>query len=178
MIGILAVQGAFIEHVHCLEQLSESYVLIRKKSDIPESLTGLIFPGGESTVQRKLISELDMFDTLKKSIQEGIPVLGTCAGLILLADYFETLPVKVRRNAYGRQLGSFSVNGDIGAIQNFPMRFIRAPYVEEVRIPGVNVLNITDGRITAVQYENQTGVSFHPELTEDLRIHQAFLKQS
>ena len=183
MTGILAVQGAFAEHAHILDLLSENYVLIRKKQDIPQNLDRLILVGGESTVQSKLIHELDLFQILRDKISENMPVLGTCAGLILLAQEirdqnqtcFGTLPVCVKRNAYGRQLGSFSHTGNIGEIQNFPMRFIRAPYIEKILDPEVRILNLTDQKITAVQYQNQIGIAFHPELTDDLRIHQLFL---
>ena len=181
--GILAVQGAFREHAECLERLSADYVYIRNKSDISDKIDRLILPGGESTVQRKLISELGMFDYIKDSISNGMPVLGTCAGLILLAQnivngedkLFGTLPVSVCRNAYGRQLGSFSASGNIGSIKDFPMRFIRAPYIREVLSDDAEILNITNERITAVKYKNQLGMAFHPELTDDLRIHELFL---
>ncbi len=181
--GILAVQGAFREHAECLERLSANYVYIRNKSDISDKIDRLILPGGESTVQRKLISELGMFDYIKDSISNGMPVLGTCAGLILLAQnivngedkFFGTLPVSVCRNAYGRQLGSFSASGNIGSIKDFPMRFIRAPYIREVLSDDAEILNITNERITAVKYKNQLGMAFHPELTDDLRIHELFL---
>ena len=181
--GILAVQGAFREHAECLERLSADYVYIRNKSDISDKIDRLILPGGESTVQRKLISELGMFDYIKDSISNGMPVLGTCAGLILLAQnivngedkFFGTLPVSVYRNAYGRQLGSFSAFGNIGSIKDFPMRFIRAPYIREVLSDDTEILNITNERITAVKYKNQLGMAFHPELTDDLRIHELFL---
>ena len=181
--GILAVQGAFREHAECLERLSADYVYIRNKSDISDKIDRLILPGGESTVQRKLISELGMFDYIKDSISNGMPVLGTCAGLILLAQnivngedkFFGSLPVSVCRNAYGRQLGSFSASGNIGSIKNFPMRFIRAPYIREVLSDDAEILNITNERITAVKYKNQLGMAFHPELTDDLRIHELFL---
>lgn len=181
--GILAVQGAFREHAECLERLSADYVYIRNKSDISDKIDRLILPGGESTVQRKLISELGMFDYIKDRISNGMPVLGTCAGLILLAQnivngedkFFGTLPVSVCRNAYGRQLGSFSASGNIGSIKDFPMRFIRAPYIREVLSDDTEILNITNERITAVKYKNQLGMAFHPELTDDLRIHELFL---
>ena len=181
--GILAVQGAFREHAECLERLSADYVYIRNKSDISDKIDRLILPGGESTVQRKLISELGMFDYIKDSILNGMPVLGTCAGLILLAQnivngedkFFGSLPVSVCRNAYGRQLGSFSASGNIGSIKNFPMRFIRAPDIREVLSDDAEILNITNERITAVKYKNQLGMAFHPELTDDLRIHELFL---
>lgn len=185
MIGILALQGAFEEHEKMLRALGCQTVLIRKKSDIPPCLTGLVLVGGESTTQRKLLHELDMLDILKERIESGVPVLATCAGLILLAKEisggeqtcFDFLPVRVCRNAYGRQLGSFSAVGDIGSIKNFPMRFIRAPYIECTLADDedTEVLNITGGRITAVRYKNILAMSFHPELTEDTRIHNLFV---
>lgn len=182
-VGILAVQGAFAEHADCLKRLNTEFVFIRKSEDT-EKIDRLILPGGESTVQRKLLHELGLFGQLKEKINAGMPVLGTCAGLILLAEEihgdeepcFGTLPVRVCRNAYGRQLGSFSAEGDIGSIEKYPMRFIRAPYVEEILSPEVKILNVTNGRITAISYRNMTGLAFHPELTDDLRIHKFFLE--
>lgn len=180
-VGILAVQGAFAEHAACVERLGAETVLLRKPEDC-KGLDRLILPGGESTAQRKLLHELGIFSQLKERIDDGMPVLGTCAGLILLAQEvkgespcFGELPVRVCRNAYGRQLGSFSVSGAIGSIPDYPMRFIRAPYVEEVLSPEVQVLNVTDDRITAVQYRSLLGLAFHPELTEDFRLHELFL---
>ena len=120
-VGILAVQGAFREHGDCLDKLGAEYRFIRNRSDIDDSIDRLILPGGESTVQRKLLNELDLFEPLKKLIESDVPVMGTCAGLILLAQtitngdesVFGTLPVEVCRNAYGRQLGSFSASVEI-----------------------------------------------------------------
>ena len=183
MVGILALQGAFIEHANCLEKLGEKYRFLRKNEDISSDIDRLILVGGESTTQRKLLRELEMFEPLKALIDKGTPVLGTCAGLILLAEtisggeesVFGTLPVEVCRNAYGRQLGSFTAVGNIGDIENYPMRFIRAPYIKRVLSDKAEVLNETDGKITAVRYKNQLGLAFHPELTEDLRLHEAFL---
>ena len=114
-VGVLALQGAFIEHEKMLEQLGVSCIELRNKEDLEKPYDGIILPGGESTVQGKLLKELDMFDTIKKQIEEGMPALATCAGLILLAKdikdqeetYFGTIPMCVKRNAYGRQLGSF-----------------------------------------------------------------------
>lgn len=182
MIGILALQGAFQEHADVLKKLSAEYKFIRNKSDLDNEFDGIILPGGESTVQRKLAKELGLLEPLKKMIEEGIPVLGTCAGLILLSEKiaggketaFGTLPVAVCRNAYGRQLGSFSAMGTVGDISDFPMRFIRAPYIERILSDDVEILNALDNKITAVRYKNQIGVSFHPELTSDLRLHQMF----
>lgn len=182
IIGVLAVQGAFIEHEQILHKLGVDTIQLRQKSDLYKSFDKLVLPGGESTVQGKLLKDLDMFDILKEKIQNGMPVLATCAGLILLAEkisndtktYFKTLPVTVKRNAYGRQLGSFHYNGIIKGLGKFPMEFIRAPYIETVG-NDVEVLAEVDGKITAVKYKNQLGFSFHPELCEDDRVHRMFL---
>lgn len=181
-IAILAVQGAFIEHEHVLNRLGVETIELREKKDLDNKFDGLILPGGESTVQGKLLKELDMFDFLQEKIQNGLPTLATCAGLILLAKqlsndpstYFQTLPITVKRNAYGRQLGSFKTIQDIKDIKDFPMTFIRAPYIESVE-ENVNILSTVDNRIVAVEYQNQIGLSFHPELEQDDRIHQYWL---
>ena len=173
-IGILAVQGAFVEHKIAMEDLGVSCVLIRNKKDL-DSIDGIILPGGESTVQGKLIRALDMFSTIQNKINEGLPVLGTCAGLILLASHLETLPVSVKRNAYGRQLGSFVTNENVGNIKDYPMVFIRAPYITETKNDAVEILSIVDKNIVGVKFGNQIGLSFHPEMTDDLRIHKEFL---
>lgn len=183
-IGILAVQGAFIEHETKLARLGAECVELRQKSDLEIKLDGLVLPGGESTVQGKLLRELDMFETLKKEIEGGMPVLATCAGLILLAEklsndshvYFGTLPVTVKRNAYGRQLGSFRTVQDMEGVGTVPMTFIRAPYIEDTE-NGVEVLSCVDGKAVAVKYGSQLGLSFHPELDEDDRIHKLFLEE-
>ena len=187
-IGILAVQGAFAEHRAMLDGLGADTFLIRQKKDLEESvqnggLQGIVLPGGESTVQGKLLRELEMFEPLKAKIQAGMPVLATCAGLILLADhlsndehvYFGTMPVTVKRNAYGRQLGSFHTIQEMKGIGPVPMTFIRAPYIETCG-EGAEVLAEVDGNIVAVKYKEQYGLAFHPELDEDDRIHEAFLK--
>lgn len=181
-IGVLAVQGAFIEHERMIEALGHEAFEIRQKRDLEQEFDGLILPGGESTVIGKLLRELDLFDILHKKIREGMPVLGTCAGLILLAEklsgddtvHFGTLPVTVKRNAYGRQLGSFCTTADLTEIPAFPMVFIRAPYIASVKEP-VKVLGTVDDHIIAVQYKHQIGLSFHPELTGDTRIHKHFV---
>lgn len=182
-VGILAVQGAFREHGDCLEKLGAEYRFIRNKSDIDSNIGRLIMPGGESTVQRKLIHELELFEPLSELIRNDVPVMGTCAGLILLAEkisngdesVFGTLPVEVCRNAYGRQLGSFSSTGNIGNISEFDMRFIRAPFIKRILSDDAEILNVTDDKITAVKYKKQLGFSFHPELTSDIRLHKMFL---
>lgn len=183
-IGILAVQGAFIEHETKLARLGAECIELRQKSDLEIKFDGLVLPGGESTVQGKLLRELDMFETLKGEIEGGMPVLATCAGLILLAEklsndshvYFGTLPVTVKRNAYGRQLGSFRTVQDMEGVGTVPMTFIRAPYIEDTE-NGVEVLSCVDGKAVAVKYGSQLGLSFHPELDEDDRIHKLFLEE-
>ncbi|MDD5937341.1 MAG: pyridoxal 5'-phosphate synthase glutaminase subunit PdxT [Clostridiales bacterium] len=180
-IGILAVQGAFIEHERILSQLGVECVELRQASDISE-LDGLVLPGGESTVQGKLLHELNMFEPMKQLITDGLPTLATCAGLILLAEHISndsivhlgTLPVRVKRNAYGRQLGSFRKKDNFKGIGEFEMTFIRAPYIEFAGT--TEVLATVDERIVAVKHKNQIGLAFHPELGEDLRIHQMFVK--
>lgn len=193
-IAVLAVQGAFIEHEYMLEKLGASCIELRQKRDLEQDFQGIILPGGESTVQGKLLRELDMFDTLNDYISKDMPVFGTCAGLILLArklvndsnTYFASLPVVVERNAYGRQLGSFSYMGKLNGAGNedkdFPLEFIRAPYIQSIG-DGVEILTEIDrkpkdkiGRnIVGVTYKNQIGVAFHPELTDDTRCHEMFL---
>ena len=181
-VAVLAVQGAFIEHEKMLENLGAECIELRKREDLDQEYDAIVLPGGESTVQGKLLKELGMFDRIKNQIAEGMPVLATCAGLILLAkelsndakSYFKTLPVRVKRNAYGRQLGSFFIEEDIEEIGKYPMEFIRAPYIEEAE-SDVEILAKVDDNIVAVQYGNQIGLAFHPELTNDDRIHSKFL---
>ena len=182
-IVVLAVQGAFAEHEAVLRALGANCVELRQKKDIA-GIDGLVLPGGESTVQGMLLRQLDMFDELKGLISDGLPVLATCAGLILLAQkldadetvHFGTLPVTVRRNAYGRQLGSFETRAAVGEIADFPLVFIRAPYITERR-GDVNVLSTVDGNVVGVEYKNQIGLAFHPEMTSDSRIHESFLRK-
>ena len=181
-IGILAVQGAFAEHKSKLEKLGARCMELRKKEDLDGDFDGLVLPGGESTVQGKLLRELEMFEPLKEKIQAGMPVLATCAGVILLADhlsndghvYFGTMPVTVKRNAYGRQLGSFHTKAEFKDLGLVPMSFIRAPYVESVS-DGVEILSVVDDHIVGVRYGNQIAIAFHPELDSDRKIHQMFL---
>lgn len=181
-IGILAVQGAFIEHRRMLEHLNITSFEIRQKKDAAQDFDGLILPGGESTVMGKLLHELDLFHLLKNKIRNGLPVLATCAGLILLAEevsgnepnHLATLPVRVRRNAYGRQLGSFQATGCYKGIGQLPFVFIRAPYIESAA-PDVEVLATVHNHIVAVRYQNQLGVSFHPELTDSTKVHEHFI---
>ena len=181
-IAVLAVQGAFIEHEKKLEKLGAQCIELRKKENLEEDFDGLVLPGGESTVQGKLLKELGMFDALKEKIEAGMPVLATCAGLILLAEklendshtYFGTLPVSVKRNAYGRQLGSFFTEEDFKGIGKIPMTFIRAPYIDSSS-DDVDILAKENNHTIAVRYKNQLAMSFHPELDNDTRIHEYFV---
>ena len=182
-VAVLSLQGAFIEHEKMLEKLGVSSFELRKKSDLEKDFDGLIIPGGESTVQGKLLRELDMLDDLKSRIENGLPVFGTCAGLILLAKHIEndershiaTMNIKAVRNAYGRQLGSFYDECDFKGIGKIPTIFIRAPYIEEVG-KGVEVLSVFGGKIIAAREKNQLVTAFHPELNSDLSVHKYFIE--
>lgn len=181
-IAVLAVQGAFAEQMERVSRLGAECIALRQKADLMQDFDGVILPGGESTVQGKLLVELGMLEPLRDKISKGLPVLGTCAGLILLSEeigndehvWLGTLPVRVRRNAYGRQLGSFHTEGMVWGIGTVPMTFIRAPYVEETA-QEVEILAQVENRIVAVRYKNQLGTAFHPELDADNRIHEMFL---
>lgn len=181
-IGILALQGAFAEHEAILSEIGVSTFQIRQSSDLSRPLNGIIIPGGESTVQGKLLRELDMFSHLKGLITDGLPVFGTCAGLLLLAHKIEnderthlaTMNITAVRNAYGRQLGSFYVNSRFAESESVPMTFIRAPYIKAVG-DNVTVLSTVDGKIVAARQKNQLVTAFHPELTHDLTVHKYFV---
>ncbi|MDD6920650.1 MAG: pyridoxal 5'-phosphate synthase glutaminase subunit PdxT [Eubacteriales bacterium] len=181
-IGVLALQGAFLEHEKMLEALNVDYFEIRQLKDLNQEFDGLIIPGGESTVQGKLLKELGMFDIIRKKIADGMPVYGTCAGLILLADkianddraHLQTMNIVAKRNAYGRQLGSFSVMATFADKGEVPMVFIRAPYVESAG-DNVEILAVVEDKIVAARQENQLVTAFHPELTEDLTVHKYFI---
>ena len=179
--AVLAVQGAFAEHIRVLHKIGLETVELREKKDLDQDFAGLVLPGGESTAQGKLLRELGMFDLLKQKIISGTPVLATCAGLILLAEHivndnrshFATMPISVRRNAYGRQLGSFSTTGAFRGLGEIPMIFIRAPYIEAVS-DNTEILAQIDGKIVAAKHGNQLATAFHPELGSDDRIHRIF----
>ena len=185
--AVLALQGAFIEHEQVLQRLGVETVEIRQLKDwtefmSPSPLGGvrgrlcrlLVLPGGESTVQMRLLHELGLFEPIRKAISDGLPVLGTCAGMILLSDgYLGTMHIRVRRNAYGRQLGSFHTTGTVDGIgTDVPMTFIRAPYIEEIFADDCKAIATVDGHIVAARQGNQIATAFHPELDEDLRLHQ------
>ncbi len=179
-IGILALQGAFIEHKIILHSLGVSSFEIRQKKDLTNKMDGLILPGGESTAIGKLLHDLDLFDILVKKIKDGLPVFGTCAGMILLAKELEnsnthlaTLDIDVKSNAYGRQLSSFITN-DLFNNELIPMTFIRAPYVNSYK-DGVTVLATVNDKVVAVRQKNQLATSFHPELTNNTYVHEYFI---
>ena len=174
-IGILALQGAFIEHKHALDRLGIESFEIRQRRDIAKPFDGLIIPGGESTVIGRLLRKLDLFEPLKAKIESGMPVFGTCAGLILLAKNIEgeaahlgVMDITVRRNAYGRQYDSFSISADVAKVSEkpVPLVFIRAPWIESVG-KDVDVLLELDGHIVAARQNNMLVTAFHPELTDN-----------
>lgn len=180
-IAVLALQGAFLEHEAMLSRLGISWMEIRKREDLHRTFDGLILPGGESTVQGRLLKELGLFQPLQSAIQAGLPVFGTCAGLLLLAKHLQndarthlaTMDITAVRNAYGRQLGSFSTRGEFAGLGKIPMTFIRAPYIAKAA-SGVEPLAVVDGRLVAARQGNQLATAFHPELTGDTSVHQMF----
>ena len=180
-IGVFALQGAFIEHINALKRLGADCVEIRNSEDII-GVDRLVLPGGESTVQGKLLHKTGLFEKAKDLIDQGMPTLATCAGLILLASslsndentYLSPLPMTVKRNAFGRQLGSYEERGKVLGFEDFPMVFIRAPYIESTD-KAVDTIAISKDHIVGVKYKSQIALSFHPELTNDLRLHKYFL---
>ena len=187
-VGVLALQGDFREHIAVLNGLGADAVPIRRPDEL-DAIDGLVIPGGESSVIDKMARNFDLFEPLKAKIASGLPVYGTCAGLIMLSDTvldaitgqqsLGGLNVAVRRNAFGSQLDSFETDIDIAALGEPPVHavFIRAPVVESVG-DDVNVLAaLTDGRIVAVEQGPLLGTSFHPEMTGDTRFHEYFLRK-
>ncbi|MDO4172545.1 MAG: pyridoxal 5'-phosphate synthase glutaminase subunit PdxT [Prevotellaceae bacterium] len=185
-IAILALQGAFAEHEDMLQHLGAETMQIRNLVDWEDFLgekgmdgdytgLGLVIPGGESTAMMRIMRDEDLFEPLQEAIRGGLPVFGTCAGLILLDKvHLDTMNITALRNAYGRQLGSFFVEAPVDDIGTVPMTFIRAPYISEAG-EGVTVLAKVDGRIIAAQQDKQLVTAFHPELNEDTRVHAYFL---
>jgi 5'-phosphate synthase pdxT subunit len=185
-VGVLAFQGDVREHIAVLESLGAEAVKVRRPEELA-TIDGLVIPGGESSVMDKLTRLFGMAEPLKAAIAEGLPVFGTCAGLIMLSNTvldamddqqsLGGLDVVVRRNAFGTQIDSFEVDLHMPAIDSAPIpaTFIRAPIVESVG-PGVTVLGrVPDGRIVAVEQGNILGISFHPEVNGDDRVHKYFL---
>ena len=176
-VAVLALQGAFIEHEQVLQKLGVETFEVRQLSDWLQPKDALILPGGESTVQMRLLRELGLLEPIRQAIADGLPVLGTCAGMILLSDgYLGTMHIRVRRNAYGRQLGSFHTTGAVDGIgSDVPMTFIRAPYIEDVLADDCTPIATVDGHIVAARQNNQIATAFHPELDDDLRLHQSLI---
>lgn len=185
-IAVLALQGAFIEHEMMLSKLGVESFEVRQQADWNRPKDGLIIPGGESTTQLKLLKDLSLLEPIRRDIAAGLPVFGTCAGLILLAKQVEgeqkerisTMDIEVCRNAYGRQLGSFYVEEQMDGVgEQIPMTFIRAPYIKGVTSDKVQVLAETGGHIVAARQDNQLVTAFHPELNDDLRVHHYFVSE-
>jgi len=183
-VAVLALQGAFIEHEQVLQRLGAETVEIRQLRDWQAYCSSggteghaLVLPGGESTVQMRLLRELGLFEPIRQAIADGMPVLGTCAGMILLSEgRLGTMDIEVRRNAYGRQLGSFHTVAAVKGIgTDVPMTFIRAPYIERVLSDKVEVLSTVDGHIVAARQGRQIATAFHPELDDDTRLHALLL---
>ena len=179
-IGVLAVQGAFAEHMTILGAIGVEGVEVRLPSEL-EDLSGLILPGGESTAQRRLIDRWGLREPILELARSGAPIFGTCAGMILLSrdiadgdeSVFPLLDVDVRRNAFGRQLDSFETDLQVPVLGDQPVHavFIRAPVIERVG-PGVDVLaRLGDGRVVAIRERNVVATAFHPELAGETRFH-------
>ncbi|MGR0317914.1 pyridoxal 5'-phosphate synthase glutaminase subunit PdxT [Agromyces sp. ZXT2-3] len=185
-VGVLALQGDFREHARVLGELGARVVLVRRPEDV-EGIDGLVIPGGESTVMDKLARAFGVAEPLKRRIAEGMPVYGTCAGLIMIADTlldaidgqenFGGLDVVVRRNAFGSQNQSFETELEVPALGDRPVHavFIRGPVVESVGERATPLAALADGRVVAVEQGNLVGTSFHPEIQGDHRFHEYFL---
>jgi len=184
-IGVLAMQGAYREHVRTLEACGAEARWVRLAEDL-DGIDGLVIPGGESTTMQILLERVGLFDALGQTVRAGKPTLGTCAGMIVLASRivdgragqraFGVLDISVRRNGYGRQVDSFESSLTVRGLDGGPFRgiFIRSPLVED---PGsAEVLAEHDGRAVAVRQGNVMGLCFHPELGDDLRLHRHFLE--
>ena len=184
-VGVLALQGDFREHLSALNSLSGVVAVPVKSSDEISQIDALVLPGGESTTIVKLARIFNIFQTIKDRIKSGMPVYGSCAGLILLSDRildgakeqetFGGLDITTRRNAFGRQVDSFEGEIDFQGLGKIQGVFIRAPWVEEVG-PNVEVLASVDGHAVAVRQRNLFATSFHPELTADLAVHRYFIE--
>lgn len=183
-IGVLALQGGFQEHIHHINELGYDGVLVKTVEDL-KNIKALIIPGGESTTMGKLLKVTGLLSPLKEMIKNGLPVWGTCAGMILLTKNIDgetvthlgVMDISVRRNAYGTQLDSFSTQIKLDEVDSNPLDlvFIRAPYVSEVK-NSVNVLAKVNNNIVAVRENNMLATSFHPELTSNTSFHKYFLK--
>lgn len=185
-IGVLALQGDFREHARILGILGARVSLVRRPEDL-DQIDGLVIPGGESTVMDKLSRAFGLAEPLKASIRDGLPVYGTCAGLIMLADTlldaipgqqsFGGLDVVVRRNAFGSQNQSFETDIQVPELGDDPVHavFIRGPVVESLGPSARALATLSDGRVVAVEQGDLIATSFHPEINGDLRFHEYFL---
>ncbi len=183
-VGVLSLQGDFREHLQVFGRLGIPAIEVKRRSEL-EAVSGLVLPGGESTTIGKLARIFDLFDPIVQRIQDGLPVLGTCAGLIMLADKitdgiagqetFGGLDVVVQRNAFGNQLDSFEVDLPFKGISgHVHAAFIRAPLITGVGIKAEVVASLEDGRVVGVTQDKLLGISFHPEVTGEDRIHKYF----
>ncbi|KQS22280.1 pyridoxal 5'-phosphate synthase glutaminase subunit PdxT [Frigoribacterium sp. Leaf186] len=188
-VGVLALQGDFREHLAVLTSLGAEAVPVRRASELDE-IDGLVIPGGESSVMDKLSRTFDLDGPLRRAIASGLPVYGTCAGLIMLADRIVDgipgqktlggLDVSVRRNAFGSQTESFETDVDVPVLEGPPVHavFIRAPVVDQVGPAATAIGVLDDGRVVAVEQGPLMGTSFHPEVTDELRFHARFLDKA
>jgi pyridoxal 5'-phosphate synthase pdxT subunit len=184
LVGVLALQGAFAEHQAMLVRIAARTRAVRLPAEL-DGLDGLIIPGGESTTIGKLLVDFDLLEPLRQRVRDGLPVFGTCAGAIVLArdigrdqPLVGAMDVVVNRNAFGRQLQSFETDLQVEGLGDSPLRaiFIRAPSFVSVG-PGVDVLaRLADGTIVAARQGSLLATAFHPELTDDLRLHRLFLE--
>ncbi len=184
-IGVLAAQGAFAEHLSVLGRLDVEAIPIRLPEQL-SGLSGLVIPGGESTTISKLMLAYGLLDRVKEMVDDGMPVFGTCAGMIMLAKQvvdgngvqpLKLMDITVRRNAFGRQVDSFETELQVKGLGDRPFHavFIRAPLIEKVGSPVEVLARLEDGTIVAAQQGKILACSFHPELTSDSRVHQYFL---
>jgi len=187
-VGVLALQGDFREHAHVLRELGASVSSVRRPEEL-DHIDGLVIPGGESSVMDKLARTFGLAEPLQEAIRDGLPVYGTCAGLIMLADTILDgmngqqslggLDIAVRRNAFGSQTDSFETDLHIPVLGELPVHavFIRAPVVETVGTKATALATLDDGRCVAVEQGNLLGTSFHPEINGEFRFHQYFLQK-
>jgi pyridoxal 5'-phosphate synthase pdxT subunit len=186
VVGVLALQGDVLEHLRALRRCGAKAVQIKRAEQLT-GVDGLILPGGESTTIGKLLARFDLLGPLQQRIGDGLPVFGTCAGMILLSDELDQdrpqpliggLAVRTRRNAFGRQVDSFDTRLEVAGIDGGPMdvSFIRAPKVVEVLGDEVEVLADVDGDPVVVRQGNLLAAAFHPEVTGDDRLHAAFVR--
>lgn len=185
-IGVLALQGSVIEHIEMLNRIDDVQAIEVKTLEALELISGLILPGGESTTISKLMNIFGLMDPIRQKIKEGMPVWGTCAGMILLAKeiigeegmHLGVMDISVRRNAYGSQLDSFTTFIVVQEVcsSKIPLVFIRAPWVERTS-EKVTILAQINGKIVAVEQDNMIATSFHPEIANNLCFHEYFARK-